>query len=130
MVSTVRRRRGASDWLIQRISAVVLAIYTLGLLGWFAWMGMVDETVDFTTWHALNTALAMRIANTLMLLALIAHAWVGVWTIITDYVTPARLQAVGCSQHAAVAHVFCVAATILWLLACLIWGAVIIWAGV
>jgi len=118
---TALGRSGLSDWLIQRVSAVILAIYTVGLLGWF----VCNAGVDFATWQALNACLAMRIANTLALLALIAHAWIGVWTILTDYVTSARLGTLGTALRIAMQ-----AASFLWLFVCLVWGAVIIWAGV
>lgn len=118
---TALGRSGLSDWLIQRISAVILAIYTVGMLGWFA----CTPVVDFATWQGLNACLGMRIANTLVLLALIAHAWVGIWTILTDYVTSRQLGATGSALRLALEVV-----SFLWLFVCLVWGAVIIWAGV
>lgn len=118
---TALGRSGLSDWLIQRVSAVILAIYSVGMIGWFA----CTPTVDFATWQGLNTCLGMRIANTLVLLAVIAHAWIGVWTILTDYVTSARMGALGTALRLA-----CEVAAFLWLFVCLVWGAVIIWAGV
>lgn len=114
-------RSGLSDWLVQRVSAVILAVYVVGLLGWFA----CTPTVDYNAWQGLNACLGVRIANTLALLALIAHAWVGVWTILTDYVTSARMGSLG----TALRIVFHLAA-LLWLFVSLVWGAVIIWAGV
>ena len=118
---TALGRSGLSDWLIQRISAVILAIYAVGMIGWF----LAKAPVDFATWQGLNNCLAMRIANTLVLLALIAHAWIGVWTILTDYVTSARLGSTGTALRIALQTV-----SFLWLFVCLVWGAVIIWAGV
>lgn len=124
MVSRADGHTGTTDWLVQRVSAVILAIYTLGLAAWFVCV----PTVDYALWHALNAGLFMRLANTVMLLALVAHAWVGIWTIITDYVTPTRLQGFG--RYATVLGTACEVLTVLWLLGCLIWGAVIIWTGV
>lgn len=123
MVSNVTAlgRSGLSDWLIQRISAVILAIYSVGLLGWF----VCQAPVDYATWQALNACLAMRIANTLALLAVIAHAWIGVWTILTDYVTSARLGDKGTALR-----ILLQAIAFLWLFVSLVWGVVIIWAGV
>lgn len=118
--ATALGRSGLSDWLIQRVSAVILAIYTVGLLGWF----VCTPTVDFATWQGLNACLGMRIANTLVLLALIGHAWVGVWTILTDYITGRQLGAAGPALRLA-----CEVAAFIWLFVCLVWGAVIIWAG-
>lgn len=118
---TALGRSGLSDWLIQRISAVILAIYTVGMLGWFVCTG----PVDYATWQGLNACLGMRIANTLALLALIAHAWIGVWTILTDYVTTRQLGGTATALRIALVTI-----SFLWLFVCLVWGAVIIWAGV
>jgi len=119
--ATALGRSGLSDWLIQRVSAVILAIYAVGMLGWFA----CTPVVDHATWQGLNACLGMRIANTLALLALIAHAWIGVWTILTDYVTSRQMGATGSALRLALEVL-----AFLWLFICLVWGAVIIWAGV
>lgn len=124
--ATTLGRSGLSDWLIQRVSAVILGIYVIGLLGWF----LCQSPVDYATWQGLNAHLAMRIANTLALLALIAHAWIGIWTILTDYVTRPRMAAVGLGDYATALRIVLEVVTFLWLFASLAWGAVIIWAGV
>lgn len=124
--ATTLGRSGLSDWLVQRISAVILGIYTIGLLGWF----LCQSPVDYAAWQGLNACTAMRIANTLALLALIAHAWIGVWTILTDYVTRPRMAAVGLGDYATALRIVLEVVTFLWLFGSLAWGAVIIWAGV
>lgn len=123
---TALGRSGLADWLIQRISAVILAVYAVGMIGWF----VCQSPIDYAAWHALNNCLAMRIANTLMLLALIAHAWIGIWTILTDYITVVRMDAVGIGAYATALRIAMEAVALLWLFVCLVWGAVIIWAGV
>ena len=124
--ATALGRNGVADWLIQRVSAVVLALYTAGLLGWFCWQG---GSVDFATWQGLNQCLAMRIVNSVTLLALVGHCWVGIWTILTDYVTAARMSVLGLANYTVFVRLMCEVATIFWLLGCLIWGGAIIWAG-
>ena len=74
-------RSGLADWLIQRLSAVVLAAYTLFLGGVF----LLYPDLDYPQWRALFTHLGMRLFSLLSLLALCAHAWIGIWTITTDY---------------------------------------------
>lgn len=119
-------RNGVQDWVIQRVSAIILGVYTIGLIGWL----LVQSPVDYATWHALNTCIAMRIVNTLVLLSLVAHAWIGVWSILTDYVTPARMQTVGLGSYATALRFVLEVIVFLWLFGSLAWGAVIIWAGV
>lgn len=126
MNATSMGRNGVQDFVIQRASAVILGIYTIGLLGWM----LVMSPVDYATWQGLHACTAMRIANTLALLSLIAHCWIGVWSILTDYVTPARMNAVGLGAYATALRLACEFAAFLWLFGSLAWGAVIIWAGV
>ncbi len=83
-------RSGVSDWLIQRVSAVVIGAYVLWLSGYF----LMHQGLDYFQWHALMTALPMQIFTLLMLLSVAAHAWIGLWTITTDYIKPANIRAV------------------------------------
>lgn len=80
-------RSGLYDWMAQRVSAVVLAAYVLFLLGYI----VASPGMDYAEWHALFSNNAMRIFSLLTLVALSAHAWVGMWTISTDYLTPMAL---------------------------------------
>ena len=77
-------RSGLSDWMAQRVSAVVLAAYFIFLIGYL----VVHPGIDYAQWHILFSNNAMRIFSLLALVALGAHAWVGMWTIATDYLTP------------------------------------------
>lgn len=124
--ATTLGRSGLHDWVIQRISAVILGVYTIGMLGWFVF----TPVVDYVTWQGLNACLAMRIVNTLVLLSLVAHAWIGIWSILTDYVTRPRMQTVGLGDYATALRFLCEVVAFLWLFGSLAWGAVIIWAGV
>ena len=77
-------RSGLYDWMAQRVSAVVLAAYFLFLIGYL----VAHPGLGYADWHALFSHTAMRIFSLLALAALIVHAWVGMWTITTDYLTP------------------------------------------
>ncbi|UDL03475.1 succinate dehydrogenase, hydrophobic membrane anchor protein [Marinobacter sp. CA1] len=83
MVSSVTNlgRSGVYDWLIQRVTAYVLALYTIFMLG-FA----LTTDVNFESWAALFGQTWFRIFSLLALISLGAHAWVGLWTVTTDYV--------------------------------------------
>ncbi|WP_025733855.1 succinate dehydrogenase, hydrophobic membrane anchor protein [Carnimonas nigrificans] len=83
-------RSGLSDWLVQRISAVVLALYTLFLVAYV----LFHPGLDYLTWSALFESTAMRIFTLAALLSIAAHAWIGLWTIFTDYVKCTRLRLV------------------------------------
>ena len=76
-------RSGLYDWMAQRVSAVVLAAYTLFLLGYV----ICNPGMGYAEWLGLFSNTAMRIFSLLALVALSVHAWVGMWTISTDYLT-------------------------------------------
>ena len=80
-------RSGLYDWMAQRVSAVVLAAYFLFLLGYM----VASPDLGYAQWHALFSQNWMRIFSLMALVALCAHAWVGMWTISTDYLTPMAL---------------------------------------
>ena len=85
MVKTVTSfgRSGLSDWLLQRISAVVMTAYMLFMLGYFC----SHENVSYEQWVALHSSLAMRIFGLLTIISMAAHAWIGLWCVLTDYIT-------------------------------------------
>ena len=79
---------GTRDWIVQRFGAVVLALYSLTLLGFFITHG----NIDFLGWSAFITSLPMRLFSLVAIIALAGHAWVGIWTVLTDYVKSAGLR--------------------------------------
>lgn len=76
-------RSGLSDWLVQRVSAVILALYFVVVLGYIVSHG----NLSYADWHGFMTCPLMRVFNLLALLGLAGHAWVGIWTVLTDYIT-------------------------------------------
>src|SRR5699024_3353750 len=80
-------RNGMADWLFQRITAVLLAVYTVGIVGYFLFTG----EVDYDRWKGFMGSLPMQIINSIVMLSILAHAWVGLWTVTTDYFTPVQL---------------------------------------
>ncbi len=80
--------QGLTDWLIQRVSAIVMTIYSLGLLAYL----VVQSEMDYTAWHALFSHGWMKLATLLFILCLLFHAWVGMWTVFTDYIKPFLLR--------------------------------------
>lgn len=72
---------GLQAWIIQRVSAVVLASYVFFIFG----VILFYSPLDFHFWEALFHQKSIKAFTTLSLLTLIAHAWIGLWTITTDY---------------------------------------------
>lgn len=74
-------RRGFVDFLVQRVSAVILGLFALCVGGWFAVNPGAghSELVGY-----LGTPVMMAFAS-LTVASLIAHTWIGMWTVGTDY---------------------------------------------
>jgi succinate dehydrogenase membrane anchor subunit len=79
---------GLTDWLIQRLTAVVMIVYTLFLLAVVAWHGGIDHA----TWRALFAGGVFRLASFLFMVSLLYHAWIGVREILMDYVHPVGVR--------------------------------------
>ncbi|WP_421684447.1 succinate dehydrogenase, hydrophobic membrane anchor protein [Stutzerimonas urumqiensis] len=111
-------RSGLYDWMAQRVTAVVLAAYFIFLLGYL----LLNPDLDYTQWSALFSTSWMRIFSLLALVALAIHAWVGMWTISTDYLTN---MAIG-RWATAVRFLFQAACGIV-MFALFVWGVQILW---
>jgi succinate dehydrogenase / fumarate reductase membrane anchor subunit len=79
---------GLRDWLSQRVTAIVMFLYTALWLGIVLWHGGLDHS----TWRGLFANDAFRIATFLFMVSLLVHAWVGVRNILMDYAKPAGLR--------------------------------------
>ncbi|MDH4581790.1 succinate dehydrogenase, hydrophobic membrane anchor protein [Pseudomonas sp. BN415] len=111
-------RSGLYDWMAQRVSAVVLAAYFLFLLGYL----LFSPGLTYAEWHGLFSHTAMRIFSLLALVALSVHAWVGMWTISTDYLTPMAL-----GKAATVVRFLFQAVCGIAMFAFFVWGVQILW---
>ncbi len=81
-------RNGVKDFLVQRVSAVLLGLYLLTLITWV----IVHPQLSFTLWAGLFSGFSMKFFTLLALISLMAHAWIGMWTIFTDYITCSWLR--------------------------------------
>ena len=79
---------GFADWLAQRITAVVMILYTLYALGILIWHGALDHAA----WQALFRGTFFRLATFLFMVSLAYHAWVGMRNIAMDYVKPIAIR--------------------------------------
>jgi len=79
---------GLRDWLAQRITAAIMAVYTVILL--VVLIGGVPIT--YPVWKDLFAQGWMRVATLLFAASLAWHAWVGMRDILMDYVKPAGVR--------------------------------------
>ena len=113
-------RSGLSDWLIQRVSAVVIALYTLWLTGYL----LCHPDLTYVQWAGLHQFFPMRLFSLLAVLAIAAHAWIGLWAVLTDYVTVRLMGGV-----ATVLRVALQLGMIAALLTYVVWAVDILWRG-
>lgn len=79
---------GTGSWLLQRATAIVLALSLPGLVLVF----LMALPLDFAGWQALFAPLWNRVLMLLIGTALALHAWVGMRDIFMDYVHPVGLR--------------------------------------
>ncbi|MGP9688545.1 succinate dehydrogenase, hydrophobic membrane anchor protein [Psychrobacter sp. AOP22-C1-C5] len=109
---------GSRDWIVQRISAVVLAVYSVVLLGFF----LTHSNVTYVEWSSFMTSLPMRLFSLVTILALAGHAWVGMWTVFTDYITSGKM-----GESAPRLRLVLQTLMIIAILVFLFWGIMIFW---
>lgn len=103
---------GLKDWLIQRVSAVYLLVYTIFALGYF----ITHHQIDYVIWQQAFHCKFIQMATVLAVVAILLHAWIGIWTIITDYI---KCQWLRLAAQMAVA--FCLCSEGLWAIF-IVWG--------
>jgi succinate dehydrogenase / fumarate reductase membrane anchor subunit len=81
-------RNGVHDFILLRASAIILVLYTLLIAGFF----VVTPSVTFDVWQGFFACNLVKVATVLALLALLVHANIGVWQVLSDYVKPAFLR--------------------------------------
>ena len=102
---------GLRDWLMQRITALVMATYLSFMAGWL----LLHSNSGYDAWTELFAGNVVRSFSLLFLLAVYSHVWVGMRDIVMDYIKLAHLRL---ALHVAV---------ILALIMYLIWSVQLLW---
>ncbi len=79
---------GLKDWIIQRATAIIMAIYTVIFL---VVVGAVAPD-SFEAWRGIFANGFMKFATFLFFISVFYHAWIGVRDIWMDYIKPAGLR--------------------------------------
>ena len=79
---------GLRDWLAQRITAVIIAVYSVILVVAL----MTGTPLSYAVWKDLFAQGWMRVATLLFSASLAWHVWVGVRDILMDYIKPDGLR--------------------------------------
>jgi succinate dehydrogenase / fumarate reductase membrane anchor subunit len=107
----VGARYGLRDWMAQRVTAALMAIFTVVVLVQL----LLPGEMGYDKWAAIFSAQWMKVLTFTVIVALLMHAWVGVRDIWMDYVKPLAVRLV--------LHVF----TLVWLVGCAGWAIQVLW---
>ena len=102
---------GMRDWLSQRVTAVLMALFTLIVIVQL----LVGGPIGYDKWAGIFAAQWMKVLTFVVIVSLAWHAWVGVRDIWMDYVKP-----VG-------ARLVLQVASIVWLVGCAGWAVQVLW---
>ena len=102
---------GLKDWLAQRVTAVIMVVFTVVL----AVVYLAFGNPSYEGWSGLFANQWMKLLTFLTVLSLLFHAWIGIRDIWMDYVKPMAVRLV------------LQVLTILWLVGCAGYAAQILW---
>jgi succinate dehydrogenase / fumarate reductase, membrane anchor subunit len=103
---------GLRDWLAQRVTAALMALFTLVVL---AQVLFTKGPVGYDKWAGIFSSQWMKVLTFTIIIAMLYHVWVGMRDIWMDYIKPVGLR-LGL-------QVF----TLVWLIACAGWGIQVLW---
>jgi succinate dehydrogenase / fumarate reductase membrane anchor subunit len=102
---------GLRDWMAQRATASLMALFTLVLIV----QVLMPGPMGYDKWAGIFSAQWMKVLTFTVIVAMAWHAWVGTRDIVMDYVKSAGLRLV------------LQTATIVWLVGCAGWAVQVLW---
>jgi succinate dehydrogenase / fumarate reductase membrane anchor subunit len=102
---------GLRDWLGQRITSLLMALFTIALV----FQVLVGGPLDYYRWSAIFASQWMKVLTFVAIVALLYHVWVGMRDIWMDYVKPVSIR-LGLDI-----------VTIAWLVGCAGWAIQVLW---
>jgi succinate dehydrogenase / fumarate reductase, membrane anchor subunit len=102
---------GMRDWLSQRVTAVLMALFTVIVLV----QVLLPGPMGYDKWAGIFASQWMKVLTFVVIVSLLLHVWVGVRDIWMDYVKPVGLRLV------------LQVATLVWLVGCAGWALQVLW---
>ncbi len=103
---------GLRDWLSQRVTGGLMALFTLVVL---AQVLFASGEIGYDKWAGIFAAQWMKVLTFSVIVALLYHVWVGVRDIWMDYVKPVAVRLS--------LQIF----SIVWLVGCAGWAVQVLW---
>ncbi len=102
---------GLRDWLAQRVTAALMALFTLALIV----QVLLPGEMGYDKWAGIFSRQWMKVLTFVVIVSLLYHVWVGMRDVWMDYVKPVAIR-LGL-------QVF----TIVWLVGCAGWAIQVLW---
>ena len=102
---------GFRDWLAQRVTAVLMALFTVVLVAQL----LFGAKLGYERWSAIFSAQSMKVLAFVVIVSLLYHAWIGMRDVWMDYVKPVAIKLA--------LQVF----TLAWLVGCTGWAVQVLW---
>ena len=102
---------GLRDWLSQRVTAALMALFTLALIV----QVLSPGPMGYDKWAGIFAHQWMKLLTFVVIVALLVHVWVGMRDVLMDYV-----KGVG-------ARLTLQMLTIVWLVGCAGWAIQVLW---
>lgn len=106
-------RNGVHDWLLLRASAIVITLYIIYILGFV----VIVPDITYEIWRGFFASHITKVFTLLTLLSILAHAWIGLWQVLTDYIKPLAVRLV------------LQLAVVITLLVYLLYGTIVVWGA-
>ena len=102
---------GMRDWLSQRVTAMLMALFTVALIV----QVLMPGEMGYDKWASIFSRQWMKVLTFVTIVALLWHAWVGMRDIWMDYIKPVGLR------------LTLQVATIAWLVGVAGWAVQVLW---
>jgi succinate dehydrogenase / fumarate reductase membrane anchor subunit len=78
--STISINNGIKSWFIQRLTSIILISYIV-----FIFYKCSITNFSFEQWSTLFSDYYTKIFSLVTVISILIHAWIGLWTVTTDY---------------------------------------------
>jgi succinate dehydrogenase / fumarate reductase membrane anchor subunit len=102
---------GLRDWMAQRATALVMALFTVALIV----QVLLPGPMGYDKWATIFSRQWMKVLTFVVIVSLAYHVWVGVRDVLMDYVKPVGVKLA--------LQVF----TLVWLVGCAGWAIQVLW---
>jgi succinate dehydrogenase / fumarate reductase, membrane anchor subunit len=102
---------GLRDWLSQRVTAVLMAVFTIALV----LQVLFGAKLGYERWSQIFGSQWMKVLTFVTIVSLGWHAWVGMRDVWMDYIKPVGIR------------LALQVATMAWLVGCLGWAVQVLW---